>query len=67
MDFINIIEEKLGKKAKIKFLPMQVGDIKETHADNRLLSSLTGFTPGTSVAEGVSRFVDWYMDYHGLE
>ncbi|MDC0570155.1 GDP-mannose 4,6-dehydratase [bacterium] len=66
MDFIGIIEEKLQKKAVIKFMPMQMGDIKATLADNNLLYELTGFKPKVSVNEGVSNFIDWYIDYYKI-
>ena len=33
MDFIHIIEENLGKKAKINLMPIQPGDVPETYAD----------------------------------
>lgn len=64
MDFIRIIEKKLNKKAIINFLPMQIGDIKSTLADNSLLEKLTGSKPCVSVEEGVSNFVDWYLEYY---
>ena len=44
-------------------LPMQQGDVRETYADPRLLEALTGYLPATSVADGVSAFVDWYREW----
>ena len=64
MEFINIIENKLNKKAKINFMPMQTGDIKSTLANNNLLYNLTKFKPKVSVKEGVSNFIDWYLKYY---
>ncbi len=64
MDFISIIEQELGKKADIEFLPMQPGDVPETYADVRATSELTGFSPKTSIQEGVPRFINWYKDYY---
>jgi len=65
MDFVEIIEKKINKKAKINFLPMQLGDVPKTHADISLLSKAVGYRPGTSVEEGVSEFIDWYISYFG--
>ena len=66
MDFIEIIENKLNKKAILNFMPMQMGDIKATLADNNLLFQLTGFKPKVSVKEGVSNFIDWYIKYYKI-
>jgi UDP-glucuronate 4-epimerase len=60
LDFIETIEEALGKKAIRNMLPMQTGDVTETFADASLLRALTGFTPAVSLKEGISAFVDWY-------
>lgn len=60
MDFIGAIEAAAGRRAIINFLPMQPGDVVETHADTRLLSRLVGTLPATSVEAGVGKFVDWY-------
>jgi UDP-glucuronate 4-epimerase len=65
-DFVDAIEAALGRPAHRVHLPMQPGDVPATHADTALLEALTGFRPETTVAEGVSRFVAWYRDYHGL-
>jgi len=40
--------------------PMQPGDVVDTFADTDLLHRLTGFTPKTSIDDGVKAFVDWY-------
>ena len=64
MSFVNIIEEKIGKKAILNPKPMQKGDVERTFADTDKLNELTGFKPKTTVEEGVSRFVDWYLEYY---
>ena len=64
MSFVNIIEEKIGKKAILNPKPMQKGDVERTFADTDKLFELTGFKPKTTVVEGVSRFVDWYLEYY---
>ncbi len=65
IDFIEAIEAALGKTATRNMLPMQKGDVPQTFAAPDLLRSLTGYVPETTVREGVSRFVQWYRDYHG--
>lgn len=66
MDFLNIIEESLGKKADIEFLDMQSGDVKETYADISETTLLTGFEPKTPICEGVPKFVEWYRNYYNV-
>ena len=62
--FIDIIEEYLGKKAKINLKPMQQGDVKETNADIDKLERITGYRPQINIEEGIKRFIDWYVQYH---
>jgi UDP-glucuronate 4-epimerase len=64
LDFINMLENLIGKKAKIEFLPMQPGDVKETYADITDLQKAAGFSPATPLEIGLSHFVDWYKKYH---
>jgi UDP-glucuronate 4-epimerase len=64
MDFIQTLENLIGKKAIIKFLPMQPGDVKETYADITDLQKAAGFSPATPLEIGLSQFVDWYKKYH---
>ena len=53
MDYISCIEKYLGKKAKIKMLPLQKGDVPETFADISPLKDDYEFTPKVSVDEGL--------------
>ena len=64
MEFIEAIETAVGRKAEKNFMDMQPGDVPATWADASLLNTLTGYTPQTPVAEGVTAFVDWYRDYY---
>jgi len=65
MHYIHVIEECLGKKAEMNLLPLQPGDVPDTYADVQALVTDTGYQPDTSVDEGVSRFIKWYLDYYG--
>jgi UDP-glucuronate 4-epimerase len=63
-DYIDALEEALGKKATRNLLPLQPGELLDTFADTNELTAATGYAPATSVREGVARFVAWYMGYH---
>lgn len=63
MDFIETLEQALGRKATRNMLPMQPGDVRRTSASPELLERLTGYRPGTPLKEGVTAFVEWYRDY----
>ena len=64
MQFIETIEDALGKKAIKKMMGMQAGDIKITSADTSELNQWVNFKPNTSIMEGVKRFIDWYKTYY---
>ena len=64
MQFIETIEDALGKKAIKKMMGMQAGDVKITSADTSELNQWVNFKPNTSIKEGVKRFVDWYKNYY---
>lgn len=62
---IAVLEDCLGQKAARNNLPMQPGDVPETHADIDDLIADVDFRPSTPIEVGVRRFVDWYRDYYG--
>jgi len=64
MDFISALEDHLGRKAKMRLLPMQPGDVPETYADVDDLMAEVGFKPETSIREGIGKFVEWYREYY---
>ena len=66
MDFIEAIEENLGKKAEKQLLPMQPGDVAATCADVQDLANNLHYKPNTKVQEGIKRFVEWYRAYYKL-
>jgi UDP-glucuronate 4-epimerase len=63
-DFISEIEKQLNKKAYIINSPMQQGDVKITHADVTDLVDYIGFSPDTSIKDGISAFITWYRNYY---
>lgn len=60
MDFINEIENALGKKAEKIFLPMQQGDVYQTYADTTKLETEVGYKPKVNLHEGIGKFIEWY-------
>lgn len=65
LDFVDAIEESLGKTAIRNYMPMQKGDVPATWADASLLQRLTGYRPQTDFRDGIARFVEWFRDYYG--
>ncbi len=63
--FIAMLERLLGRTAIKEYVPMQPGDVETTYASIDRLAALTGFAPRTPLAEGLPRFVAWYLDHYG--
>jgi UDP-glucuronate 4-epimerase len=59
-DFVVLIEELLGTKAKIVSAPLPPTEPPVTYADISKARRLLGYRPATSVQEGMARFVEWY-------
>ena len=64
LDYINAIENALKKKANKVLLPMQLGDVLNTHANVDDLIEQFDYKPVTSVQDGIQHFVDWYRNYY---
>ncbi|HTT80895.1 MAG TPA: NAD-dependent epimerase [Stellaceae bacterium] len=62
---IEILETCLGRKATMRLLPMQPGDVPATFADVNDLTRDVGFSPATPIEVGIERFVRWYRDFYG--
>jgi len=65
--FIEVLEECLGRKAVKNLMPMQLGDVPDTSADVSALARDMGYRPSTGLEEGIKRFVEWYLEYYGLQ
>lgn len=63
IQFIEALEDALGKKAQKNFLPLQPGDVPATWADTTDLEHDLGYRPNTPVQVGIQRFVEWYRDF----
>lgn len=66
MKVIGLLEEACGRKAQLKMLPMQPGDVHKTYADIDALTEKVGYQPTTSIETGVPAFVQWYREYHSI-
>ncbi|MBA2238475.1 MAG: NAD-dependent epimerase [Lysobacter sp.] len=65
MRYIEVLEECLGRKAQMRLLPLQAGDVPDTEADISELIQAVDYRPQVSVEEGVEKFVEWYRSYYG--
>lgn len=59
---VSLIEENLGKKAKVRELPVQPGDVPITCADISKAKRLLGYSPKVKTEEGIETFVRWYRN-----
>ena len=64
IDFIRAIEDALGKRAQINYLPMQAGDVEKTYANIEETQRDFGFDPSTQIEEGLKQFANWYKTYY---
>ena len=64
MDVISLIEENLGKKAEINFLPMQPGDVPESFADINKSIDMLNYKPTTNVDVGIKKLIKWYKEFY---
>ena len=64
IDYINALEQALGKVAKKEYLPLQLGDVPNTHADISALQQQLNYSPKIDVPTGVKHFVAWYQKYY---
>jgi UDP-glucuronate 4-epimerase len=60
LELVALLEQRLGKKATLKYLALQPGDVPETWADLKKAKRLLGYTPRTDIRSGIQKFVEWY-------
>lgn len=61
LDLVKHLEDAFGKKARLRFLPDQPGDMSITYADISRARRLLGYNPQKPFKEGIRLFADWYM------
>lgn len=67
LEYVAALEAALGVQAKRELLPLQPGDVPSTFASSAALEAAVGYHPATTVQEGVTRFVEWYLSRYGRE
>ena len=65
-NFINLIEDTIGIKAKKRLLPIQPGDVRETFAEISESTKDLNFKPKVNIKEGIPKFVEWYKSYYKI-
>ena len=65
-DFVTIIEELVGKAAKVKFVPAPVSEPPLTYANTEKAGRLLGYESTTSIREGLAKTWAWYQQAHDL-
>ena len=66
LDFVSNLEKELSIKAKIKYLPMQKGDVQNTFADTKNLEELINYKPNTPIKKGLRKFIKWYKVFYNI-
>ncbi|NLN31528.1 MAG: NAD-dependent epimerase/dehydratase family protein [Bacteroidales bacterium] len=66
LSLVKMIEEALGKKAVLNYLPMQPGDVKNTYADISKARNELGYDPGYDFRKGLGKFIEWYRENKGV-
>lgn len=64
MEFIETLEAQLGKKAQMRLLPLQPGDVPATWADVKDLIEDLDYQPHTTIQEGIGHFLSWYLSFY---
>lgn len=67
IDYLHILENILGKKAKVNYSPLQKGDVLNTHADVSKLSNILKKQYKTDINKGLTNFVKWYTEYFNVK
>ena len=65
--YIEVLEDKLGRKATLNVMPAQDGEMIRTEADITETRDALGYAPATPIDVGVGRFVDWYREFYGKD
>jgi UDP-glucuronate 4-epimerase len=64
---VSLLEDALGRRAVVRSAPRPAADVVETFANIDQIAELAGFSPRTGLAEGIKRFVAWFLWYHDAE
>ncbi len=63
-DYVEALENALGREAEKELLPLQPGDVPDTYADVDDLVRDFDYKPSTSIQEGIGKFAEWFVEYY---
>jgi UDP-glucuronate 4-epimerase len=66
LEFVELLENALGKQAYKELVGFQPGDVFSTEAETKALESFIDFKPSITLMQGLVHFVEWYKSYYGL-
>jgi len=61
-DLIEMMEDIIGKKAKVKYIEKQKGDVRDTLADVSKAKKELAWKPKVGIEEGLRKFVEWWEE-----
>jgi UDP-glucuronate 4-epimerase len=67
LDFVQTIEQAMGRTTDKIMAPMAPGDVAETWADIEPAREVFGYEPQTPISVGIPRFVEWFCGYYGIK
>jgi UDP-glucuronate 4-epimerase len=62
-DFVQLLEQTLGRSTTRRPVGPQPGDVLQTYSDSSALHQAIGYSPTTTLAEGLQRFAMWFLEY----
>ena len=62
LEVVSELENALQRKARVKFLPPQPGDMAITYADVSRATRILGYRPRTDFRTGIRKFVEWFVE-----
>ena len=65
-ELISFLQEKTGKKARIRYESQPPGDVDTTYADLEKARRLLNYSPQVAIEEGLSHFVSWCQEYYNF-
>jgi len=66
MYVVSLLENQLGRKAKINYQPIQPGDVPESFAEIDKSKKMLGFLPQTDIKSGIPLFIKWYNSFYKI-
>lgn len=64
--FLELLEEKSGRKLKKEYVEAQPGDVSVTYADTSLLKKKFSYVPQVSLEDGIEQFLSWFKYYSNI-